>query len=255
MGLDPHEMGMNGDPNVAIVTGSSRGIGQAIAIALARRGAKIALNYRSDESAAQGSLTEIRAFSDAIAIKADVSREEEVLALVSDTIAKFGRVDILVNNAGITSPAKLTDMDFESWDKVLRTNLNSCFLCSKAVLPTMQSHKWGRIINISSVYGLAGSYGQTNYCAAKAGVIGFTKALALETAKSGITVNAIAPGLIATDMVSATSSKITSAIIAQTPMGRMGTPGEIGSMAAYLASEEASYLTGQVIGVNGGLHM
>lgn len=237
---------------VAVVTGAARGIGKSIAEALGRSGAAVVVNYRSSTREAE----EVAAKLDnAIAIQADVSVYGEAEMLIDKTLAHFGRIDILVNNAGIVRPAKLLDMTPQDWHDVLTINLTSCFNCSKAAMSHMVSNKYGRIINISSTYGQTGSYGQTNYCAAKAGIIGFTKALALETAKSNITVNAIAPGLVETEMASAVPEKIAARIIERTPIGRLAKPAEIASLAAYLASDEASYITGQVIGVNGGLYM
>lgn len=241
--------------SVAIVTGSSKGIGRAVATKLAELGAKIVINYRTDVRAAEQAVAELRKMSDAISIQADTSNAEQAQSLIGEASRRFGRVDILVNNAGITRPAKLVDMDYGAWRAVIDTALDSCFLVTRAALPGMIERGHGRIVNISSAYGLTGSYGQTNYCAAKAGVIGFTKALALETAKQGITVNAVAPGLIATDMAAAVPEKISQRIVAQTPMGRMGQPAEVASLVAYLASDEAAYITGQVVSVNGGLCM
>lgn len=241
--------------SVAIVTGSAKGIGRAIATRLAECGATLVINYRADARAAEETVADLRKISEAICVQADTTDAGQVQSLVDQAVRHFGRVDILVNNAGITRPAKLVDMSFHAWKAVIDTALDSCFHTTRAVLPSMLDRGYGRIVNISSAYGLTGSYGQTNYCAAKAGVIGFTKALALETAKQGITVNAVAPGLIDTDMAAAVPEKIAQRIIAQTPMGRMGQPAEVASLVAYLASEEAGYITGQVMSVNGGLYM
>ncbi len=240
---------------VAVVTGAARGIGKAIAEALGRSGAAVVVNYRSSAREAEELVAELEDVTDAIAIQADVSVYAEAQMLIDKTLAHFGHVDMLVNNAGIVRPAKLLDMTPQDWHDVLTINLTSCFNCSKAALGPMVANQFGRIINISSAYGQTGAYGQTNYCAAKAGMIGFTKALALETAKSNITVNAIAPGLVETEMASAVPEKIAARIIERTPIGRLAKPAEIASLAAYLVSDAASYITGQVIGVNGGLYM
>lgn len=248
-------MGMIRPGSIAIVTGASKGIGRSIATRLAEHGARLVVNYRADSQAAEQTVGELRKISDAICVQADTTDPGQVRALVDQAVRHFGQVDILVNNAGITRPAKLIDMDFQTWKTVIGTALDSCFHCAQAVLPGMLGRGHGRIVNISSAYGLTGSYGQTNYCAAKAGVIGFTKALALETAKHGITVNAVAPGLIDTGMATEIPEKIAQRILAQTPMGRMGQPAEVATLVAYLVSEEAAYITGQVMSVNGGLYM
>ncbi len=241
--------------SVAVVTGASKGIGRSIATKLAEQGVKVVVTYRTDASGAVETMGSLNEISEAVCVQADTTDAVQANLLMEYATRYFGRVDILVNNAGIARPAKLIDMNYETWRAVVATALDSCFYCSRAVLPGMLKRQYGRIVNIASVYGLIGSYGQTNYCAAKAGVIGFTKALALETATCGVTVNAVAPGLIDTAMTAGIPEKIAQRIMAQTPIGRMGQPEEVASLVGYLVSEEAGYMTGQVIGVNGGLYM
>ncbi|HIK29332.1 MAG: 3-oxoacyl-[acyl-carrier-protein] reductase [Oscillatoriaceae bacterium SKW80] len=239
---------------VAIVTGASRGIGRACALALATEGAKVVVNYTSSSAAAEEIVTEINAAGgNALALQADVSQSEQVDALVEDTIAKWGRVDILVNNAGITRDTLLLRMKLEDWQAVIDLNLTGVFLCTRAVSKIMLKQKSGRIINITSVAGLMGNPGQANYSAAKAGVIGFTKTVAKELASRGITVNAIAPGFIATDMTSELKSE---EILKFIPLGRYGQPEEVAGLVRFLAADPAAaYITGQVINIDGGMVM
>lgn len=239
---------------VAIVTGASRGIGRAVVLALAAEGASVVVNYASSSSAAQEVVQEIvETGGNAIAIQADVSKLEQVEALVNQTLEKFGRIDILVNNAGITRDALLLRMKPEDWQAVIDLNLTGVFLCSRAVSKVMLKQKSGRIINITSVAGQMGNPGQANYSAAKAGVIGFTKTVAKELASRGITVNAIAPGFIATDM---TSNLKSDDILKYIPLGRYGQPEEVAGMARFLAADAAAaYITGQVLNVDGGMVM
>ena len=240
---------------VAIVTGASRGIGRAVAIALAREGAKIVVNYARSSTAADEVVKEIaQAQGEAIALQADVSKAEEVDQLIEQTLNKFGRIDILVNNAGITRDTLLLRMKPEDWQAVIDLNLTGVFLCTRAVSKTMIKQRSGRIINISSVAGQMGNPGQANYSAAKAGVIGFTKTIAKELASRGITVNAVAPGFIETDMTSnlANSEEILKLI----PLSRYGKPEEIAGMVRFLATDPAAaYITGQVFNVDGGMVM
>lgn len=240
---------------VAIVTGASRGIGRAVAIALAREGAKIVVNYARSSTAADEVVKEIaQAQGEAIALQADVSKAEEVDQLIEQTLNKFGRIDILVNNAGITRDTLLLRMKPEDWQAVIDLNLTGVFLCTRAVSKTMIKQRSGRIINISSVAGQMGNPGQANYSAAKAGVIGFTKTIAKELASRGITVNAVAPGFIETDMTSnlANSEEILKLI----PLSRYGKPEEIAGMVRFLAADPAAdYITGQVFNVDGGMVM
>jgi 3-oxoacyl-[acyl-carrier protein] reductase len=242
---------------VAIVTGASRGIGRAIAVALASEGAKVVVNYASSASAAEAVVAEINSLdngSEAIAVPADVSKEAEVDSLIKSAIDKWGRVDVLVNNAGITRDTLLLRMKLEDWQSVIDLNLTGVFLTSRAIAKIMLKQKSGRIINIASVSGLMGNAGQGNYSAAKAGVIGFTKTVAKELASRGITVNAVAPGFIATDMTA--DLKNTEEILKFIPLGRYGQPEEIAGMVRFLAADPAAaYITGQVFNVDGGMVM
>jgi 3-oxoacyl-[acyl-carrier protein] reductase len=242
---------------VAIVTGASRGIGRAIAVALASEGAKVVVNYASSASAAEAVVAEINSLdngSEAIAVPADVSKEAEVDSLIKSAIDKWGRVDVLVNNAGITRDTLLLRMKLEDWQSVIDLNLTGVFLTSRAIAKIMLKQKSGRIINIASVSGLMGNAGQGNYSAAKAGVVGFTKTVAKELASRGITVNAVAPGFIATDMTA--DLKNTEEILKFIPLGRYGQPEEIAGMVRFLAADPAAaYITGQVFNVDGGMVM
>lgn len=237
---------------IALVTGASRGIGKATALALATEGAKVIVNYASNSDAAQAVVSEItEAGGEAIAVGADVSNPEDVDNLVKTTLDTYGRIDVLVNNAGITRDGLLLRMKFEDWQAVINLNLTGVFLCCKAVSKVMLKQKSGRIINISSVAGVMGNPGQANYSAAKAGVIGLTKTLAKEFAPRGITVNAIAPGFIETDMTSDLKSE---EILKFIPLGRFGKPEEIAGMIRFLAADSsASYITGQVFNIDGGM--
>ena len=239
---------------VAIITGASRGIGRAVALALAAEGAKVVVNYASSSDAAQQVVTAITdAGGSAIALQADVSKLEQVDALFNETLEKFGRVDVLVNNAGITRDTLLLRMKPEDWQAVIDLNLSGVFLCTRAVSKLMLKQRSGRIINIASVSGQMGNPGQANYSAAKAGVIGFTKTVAKELASRGITVNAVAPGFIATDMTSELKSE---EILKYIPLGRYGEPEEVAGMVRFLAADSAAaYITGQVFNVDGGMVM
>lgn len=240
----------------ALVTGASRGIGRAIALELAAAGADVAVNYAGSEEAANAVAREIEGLGRrAIAIKADVGSAAEAEQMVSQAIEAFGRIDILVNNAGITRDNLIMRMKEEEFDQVINTNLKGVFNCIKAVTRPMMKQRSGRIINISSVVGALGNPGQANYVAAKAGVIGLTKASARELASRGITVNAVAPGFIATDMTDKLSEEQKAALLPQIPLSRMGQPEEIARVVRFLASEDASYLTGQTLHVDGGMYM
>jgi 3-oxoacyl-[acyl-carrier protein] reductase len=239
---------------VALVTGASRGIGRAIALALAAEGARVVVNYASSQDAADGVVAEIVAGGgEAIAVKADVSVEAEVEAMVARAIEGFGRIDVLVNNAGITKDTLLLRMKAEDWNRVINLNLSGVFLCTRSVSKIMLKQKSGRIINISSVVGEMGNAGQSNYAAAKAGVIGFTKSVAKELASRGITVNAVAPGFIATDMTHGLNAE---GIIAHIPLGRLGAADEVAGAVRFLAADPAAaYITGQTLNVDGGMVM
>jgi 3-oxoacyl-[acyl-carrier protein] reductase len=239
---------------VALVTGGSRGIGRAVAERLAAAGHQVAVNYVANEAAAADTVAAIEAAGGtAASFQGDVGDEGSVAALIEQVAGRLGPVEILVNNAGITRDDLLMRMKADAWDAVIETNLKSVYLCSKAVLRGMLRAKWGRIINISSVAGVFGNPGQANYSAAKAGVIGFTKSLAKEVGSRGITVNAVAPGFIETDMTAALGEDTATAVVRQITMGRLGRPEEVASVVGYLASEDASYITGQTIVVDGGL--
>ena len=239
---------------VAIITGASRGIGRAVALALAAEGAKVVVNYASSSGAADDVVAQITADGgEAIALQADVSKLEEVETLVKQTLDKFGRLDVLVNNAGITRDTLLMRMKPDDWQAVIDLNLTGVFFCTRAASKIMLKQKSGRIINIASVAGQMGNPGQANYSAAKAGVIGFTKTVAKELASRGITVNAVAPGFIETDMTKEIKSED---IIKYIPLGRYGKPEEIAGMVRFLAADPAAaYITGQVFNVDGGMVM
>ncbi len=239
-----------------LVTGASRGIGRAIAIELAKNGSNIAISYANNEAKAKEVVDEIKGYGvKAIAIKADVSKEEDILNLLKLVEEDIGTIDILVNNAGINRDNLLMRMSTEDWDKVIDTNLKGVYLCTKAVIRDMIRKKAGKIINIASIAGVAGNFGQTNYSASKAGVIGFTKSLAKELASRGINVNAVAPGLIETDMTLALKEDIKSSLVKNIPMGRLGTVEDVANIVVFLASEKSNYITGQVINVDGGMIM
>lgn len=241
---------------VALVTGGSRGIGRAVAIRLAQGGAKVAFNYKSNHEAAQDVLSELKGGgAHAMAVAGDVGVQADVDKLVTATLQAFGQVDILVNNAGITRDTLLMRMSEDDWDAVIDTNLKSTFLMTKAVLRGMVRQRSGRIVNISSVSGLLGNAGQSNYAASKAGIIGFTRSIAREVASRGITVNAVAPGFIETDIWSGVSEEARKAILNMAPLGYIGKPEDVAEAVAYLASDAARYVTGQTLNVDGGLVM
>jgi 3-oxoacyl-[acyl-carrier protein] reductase len=276
------------DGKAALVTGGSRGIGQAIAIKLAEQGADVAVNYQSRKDQAADVIDfinktdrlddldelikkidimdtadqakEVREMIEsmgrrAILCQANVGKMDEVNEMRDKAVAEFGKIDILVNNAGIVKDKSFVKMTSEMWDDVISVNLTGTFNCTKAVIDGMLERRYGRIVNISSVIGRMGNRGQANYAASKAGIIGLTQTLAKEFADKGITVNAVAPGFIGTDMLKSVPDKIMDKILAQIPMGRLGKPEEIASAVTYLVSPEAGYITGQVIDVNGGLYI
>ncbi len=244
------------DGQVALVTGASRGIGAAIARLLAERGAKVVINHRASASEAEAVAAQIQAIGgQALVVQADVSVTDEANALVKATLNAFGRIDILVNNAGTTRDTLIMMMKPEDWDTVMTTNLKSAYNCAKAVLRPMLKQRAGRIINITSVVGLAGAAGQTNYAASKAGIIGFTKSLAKEVGSRQVTVNAIAPGFIPTALTDVLPEEARQQAIAATPLGRLGTCEDVAEAVAFFASSGASFITGQVLSVDGGLVM
>ena len=241
---------------VAVVTGASRGIGRAIALELAKRGAKVVINYYQSKELANEVLSEIKAIGGyAITFQANVANPAQAKNLIDAAIDNFGKIDILVNNAGITRDSLIVMMNEGDWDAVQETNLKGTFNCSKTAVRYMLRKRYGRIINITSVSGQIGNPGQTNYSAAKAGQIGFTKALAREVASRNITINAIAPGYVITDITEAMPKEAQEYIIEKIPLGRKGEPQDIAYSVAFLASDEASYITGQVLAVDGGLGM
>lgn len=241
---------------IAMVTGGSRGIGQAISVSLAKAGADVAVLFAGNQKAAEETAKQIEETGRrALLIQADVSDANQVDAAVKQVLGQFGRIDILVNNAGITRDNLMLRMKEADWDQVVDTNLKGVFLCTKAVTRPMLKQRSGRIINISSVVGLAGNPGQANYVAAKAGVLGLTKSTAKELASRGITVNAVAPGFIETDMTAILDEDLQQEMRKQIPLARLGTPDNVAAAVRFLASEDAAYITGQTLNVDGGMVM
>lgn len=241
---------------VALVTGGSRGIGRAIAMTLAKHGADVAINYAGNTAAAEAVKAEIEAMGRrAILCQCSVADSEAVASMVKDVVKELGRLDILVNNAGITRDGLIIRMKDDDWDAVLATNLKGVFNCSKAVMRPMMKQKGGKIVNMASVVGEMGNAGQANYAAAKAGVIGLTKSLAKEVASRDITVNAVAPGFIATDMTSVLTDEQKAEMEKTIPLGRQGLPQDVANAVLFLVSEDAAYITGQVLNVDGGMVM
>jgi len=238
----------------ALITGASRGIGRAIAVSLAKAGADVAINYAGNEEAAKQTEDICAAYGiSTLVVRADVANAEECKDMIEQVKERFGKIDILVNNAGITKDKLMIGMSEADFMDVINTNLKGSFLCMQMVSKLMLKQRSGRIINLSSVVGLHGNAGQVNYAASKAGVIGMTKSAAKELASRGITVNAVAPGMIETDMTAVIPEKAKDAMMATIPAGRAGKPEEIANVVAFLASEEAAYITGQVISVDGGM--
>lgn len=239
---------------VAVVTGGSRGIGAEIAKVLARNGALVAINYQNSSEKADGIVHNIeQEGGTAFAFKADVMVADDIQKFIKEVIKRYGQIDILINNAGITRDKTFRKMSIEEWEEVINVNLNSVFKTTSEVINHMLEQKYGRIINISSIIGQSGGFGQTNYSASKAGLLGFTKSLALETAKNGITVNAVCPGFIETEMVAAMPENVKESIVAKVPMRRLGQTDEVADTVLFLI--KSSYITGQEINVNGGLYM
>jgi len=240
---------------VAVVTGAGRGIGRAIAEELAGGGAKVVVNYRRSREQAQDLVERlVRTGTNAVAVRADVADADQAATLIDKTVTSFGRIDVLVNNAGITVDRTLKNLTIEDWDQVVQVNLNGCFYTVKAALPHFMQQRSGKIINISSFVGQAGNFGQTNYAAAKAGMIGFTKTAALELARYNLTVNAICPGFVETEMVGEVPEQVKETILKRIPLGRLGQPAEIARCVRFLA-EDGDYITGQTININGGIYM
>jgi len=239
----------------AIVTGAGRGIGRAIASELAATGANIVINYVTSRDAANSLAEEIREKgTNALVVHADITHYDQVTIMVKQTIDAFGKIDILVNNAGITRDKTLKNMSKQHWDDVIHVNLSGLFNCTQQVLPFMLERKFGRIVNISSFVGLAGNVGQSNYATTKAGIIGFTKSVALEVSRHGITVNAVCPGFTETDMLMDVPENIRERILEKIPMGRFGKPEEIASCVRYIVTE-GDYMTAQAISINGGVYV
>jgi len=242
------------DGRISLVTGASRGLGKAIALKLAASGSKMAVNYLANDEAARQAESEIEGMgSEVMLLKADVTDSKAVKTMIRAVVEKWGRIDILVNNAGITRDGLLPRMSDEAWDAVIDTNLKGAYLCTKFALRPMMEQGWGRIINIASLAGIAGNPGQSNYSAAKGGLIAFTKSIAREVGSRNITVNAVAPGFIVSDMTSALSPEIRDSILSRIPLERFGAPDEVAELVAFLAGERAGYITAQVIGIDGGV--
>ncbi len=247
---------MIGDGRVAIVTGGGRGIGRAIAVRLANEGANVAITYRSNDAAAEAAAEEVRATGVRCEIfEGDVASPEDVAALFEGVGEALGRVEILVNNAGLTRDNLMIRMKESEFDEVLSTNLKGTYLCTRAALRPMIRARWGRIVNISSVVGLVGNAGQANYAASKAGIIGFTKSVAREVAQRGITANVVAPGYVETELTQSLTDDIKDQIKSQVPAGRFAEAEEVAGVVAFLAGEDAGYITGQTLAVDGGMTM
>ena len=238
----------------AVVTGGSRGIGRAVCLELARQGARVAVNYAGNAAAAEETVKACEALgAEAFAIQADVADAAASEAMVMEVLARFGRLDILVNNAGVTRDGLMPMMKEADWDAVLDTNLKGAFHCMKAVYRPMMKQKYGRIVNLSSIVGLRGNAGQANYAASKAGLIGLTKSMAKELAARNVTVNAVAPGFIDTDMTAALPEKAREAMLTTIPMGRLGQAEDVAKAVAFFAGDDSAYVTGQVLCVDGGM--
>lgn len=240
----------------ALVTGASRGIGRAIALALAQEGADVAINYVSSEAPARELAKEITEMGrQAVLVRANVGNYPDIYQMAQQVFQAFGHLDILVNNAGITSDKTFQKMDHAAWEQVMAINLDGVFNCTKAFIDNMIERQWGRVVNITSVIGQIGNFGQVNYAASKAGVAAFTKSLAKEVAAKGITVNAVAPGFIATDMVTEIPENVQAKLLEQIPMRRFGNADEVARACVYLCSTDGNYITGSELKINGGLYM
>jgi acetoacetyl-CoA reductase len=240
---------------VAVVTGAGRGIGRAIAEELGGGGAKVVVNYRRSKDQAEDLVNRLeQTGAQAVAVRADVADADQAAILIDKTVTAFGRIDVLVNNAGITVDRTLKNLTCEDWEQVVHVNLNSCFYTVKAALPHFMRQRSGTIINISSFVGQAGNFGQTNYAAAKAGMIGFTKTSALELARYNVTVNAVCPGFVETEMVGQVPEPVKETILKRIPLGRLGQPAEVARCVRFLV-EDGTYITGQTININGGIYM
>jgi 3-oxoacyl-[acyl-carrier protein] reductase len=247
---------MTPDNQVAVVTGGSRGIGKAISLELASKGKKIAIVYRTNKEKALETLKEVeRSGTEGLIFQADITRWSDIESVIEGVLTKWGRIDILINNAGVTRDNLLIKMTEEEWEDVIDVDLKGAFICTRLAVRSMMKNRWGRIVNIASVIGEIGNIGQANYTAAKAGVIGFTKACAREFSRWNITVNAVAPGYIETEMTSILDEKVKTEYLDRIPLGRFGKAEEVAKVIGFLVSEDASYITGQVINIDGGLVM
>ena len=245
---------LNRNKKTALVTGASKGIGRAISIRLAEMGINVAVNYNTSSSQAEDLVKTLQKMGvDSFAIKADVSQLDQVEKMINQVDETWGGIDILINNAGIIDDNLLIRMSIEAWDRVIATNLNGTFYCTRAVIRNMIKQRWGRIINIGSVVGIRGNIGQSNYSASKAAIIGFTKSLAKEVAKRGVTVNTVTPGYISTDTVDTLPQKTKDTIMTWIPQGHFGEADDIAHLVAFIASDKSDYMTGQIVSVDGGM--